>query len=196
MLQCGKTLLVPMIAPRSFGYLLNGRGMSTTRIKMASNVSGFERFGTRLKAEELLGWENAHVDVFSIGSVAVAQNGMRIGAGCGFGELEWGVLSSASWVDHSTLVVTLAHRDQVVNSRLDLPLELKRHIDLPADVVATPTRTFRARRAIQRPSGVDWSLIDSKEMAENNILAALQDFERFQNDVYFMTAPNELPLLQ
>ena len=106
-----------MIAPGSdtFGYLFNGRGMSTTKIKTASNLSGFERFGRRLKAEELLGWENAHVDVFSIGSVAVVQNGMRIGAGRGFGELEWGVLSSASWVDHSTLVVTMAHRDRSVS---------------------------------------------------------------------------------
>ena len=113
-LQCGKTLLVPMVSPGSdaFGYLLNGRGMSTTRIKMASGASGFERFGTRLKAGELLGWADAHVDVFSIGSVAAAQNGMRIGSGCGHGELEWGVLSAASWVDRSTLVVTLAHRDQ------------------------------------------------------------------------------------
>ena len=85
-------------------------------------------------------------------------------------------------------------RDQVVNSRLDLPLELKRHCDLAADVVATPNRIFRARRAIQRPSGVDWSLIDSKEMIENKILAALQDFERFQNDVYFTTPPTELTL--
>ena len=73
----------------------------------------------------------------------------------------------------------------MVNSRLDLPLELKRHCDLPADVVATPTRVFRARKALQRPGGVDWSLINSREIAENKILAALRDFERFQSDVYF-----------
>ena len=69
-------------------------------------------FHDRLGLLSLLGWADAHVDVFSIGSVAAAQNGMRIGSGCGHGELEWGVLSAASWVDRSTLVVTLAHRDQ------------------------------------------------------------------------------------
>ena len=197
-LQAGKTLLVPVISPGSdaFGFLLNGRGMSATRVKMASNVSGLERFGTRLKAGELLGWGSAHVDVFCIGSVAVAQNGMRIGAGRGHGELEWAVLSSAAWVDPSTLVVTMAHRDQVVHSRLDLPLELKRHCDLPADVVATPGRVFRARRAIPRPIGVDWSLIDSKELAENKILSALYNLERSQSDAYFNDYPPTELLLQ
>ena len=67
---------------------------------------------------------------------------------------------------------------------MDLPIELKRHCDLPADVVATPARVFRARRTIRRPVGVDWSLISSRELAENQILTALHSFEQFQQEAY------------
>ena len=35
-----------------------------------------------------------------------------------------------------------------------------------------------------RPGGVDWSLINSRELAENQILAALHSFEQFHYEAY------------
>jgi 5-formyltetrahydrofolate cyclo-ligase len=45
--------------------------------------------------------------------------------------------------------------------------------DVPVDVVATPTRLIRTRRAFPRPAGIRWEELSAAQLAAMPPLAAL-----------------------
>jgi len=62
---------------------------SNADAKRASTKAGAVRFGDPL----LLDWSQVpKVDVVVVASVAVATNGVRLGKGLGYAELEWGIM--------------------------------------------------------------------------------------------------------
>ena len=66
-----------------------------------------------------------------MGSVAVSQDGGRVGKGEGYSELEYAILREQGLVDEKVPVVTTVHSIQVVDS---IPVE---PYDVPGDICAT-----------------------------------------------------------
>lgn len=96
------------------------------------------------------------IDLIVSGSVAVTDDGARVGKGEGFSDLEYAVLRELGLVDESTTVATTVHEFQVVETA---PVEAH---DVPIDLVVTPDAVIRTETPHDRPEGVDPDLADGR----------------------------------
>jgi 5-formyltetrahydrofolate cyclo-ligase len=117
--------------------------------------------GVPVTVEEL-----GHVDLVVCGTVAVNRDGVRVGKGGGYSDLELGLLVQAGLVDDSTVIATTVHPLQV----LDEELPETAH-DFRVDLVVTPDEVVRSRAARRSP-GVIWEDLDAAKIAAIPVLAA------------------------
>jgi 5-formyltetrahydrofolate cyclo-ligase len=117
--------------------------------------------GVPVTVEEL-----GHVDLVVCGTVAVNPDGVRVGKGGGYSDLELGLLVQAGLVDDSTVIATTVHPLQV----LDEELPETAH-DFRVDLVVTPDEVVRSRAARRSP-GVIWEDLDVAKIAAIPVLAA------------------------
>ena len=99
-------------------------------------------------AEPVAVEELERVDLVVCGTVAVNRDGVRVGKGGGYSDLEFGLLVDAGLVDAETTLVTTVHPLQV----LDEPLPETEH-DFRVDLVVTPDEVVRTTRP-KRPPGI------------------------------------------
>ncbi|GGN93325.1 5-formyltetrahydrofolate cyclo-ligase [Haloarcula pellucida] len=115
------------------------------------------------------------VDLVVSGSVAVTEDGARIGKGEGFSDLEYAVLRELGLVSETTPVLTTVHELQVVDGPdgavADVEVPVDAH-DVPMDYVVTPERTVETATPYGRPKGVDWGALSPQRVAEMPVLAA------------------------
>jgi 5-formyltetrahydrofolate cyclo-ligase len=117
--------------------------------------------GTPAGVEEL-----GHVDLVVCGTVAVNRQGVRVGKGGGYSDIEFGLLVEAELVDDSTTIVTTVHPLQV----LDEDLAETAH-DFRVDIVVTPDEVVRTG-APRRPPGIIWDHLDDDTIDSIPVLAA------------------------
>jgi len=177
-LRYHKTLLVPAssLSPTDtygggkFYYKISGEQFSDAntaglsrmhQIRLACSRSGCAQAGEPLTYD----WKDIKIDIFVVGSVLVAANGMRIGNSNNFTELEWAILTDLGAVDpNNTLVVTTVHEEQIVYED-ELPLSLLEPHDLPVDLIITPKRIINVKDKLSKPSqGVLWNTITPEMM--------------------------------
>lgn len=107
-----------------------------------------------------------HVDLIVCGTVAVNRQGVRIGKGGGFSDLELALLTEAGLVDDDTTIVTTVHPLQL----LDEELPETEH-DFRVDIVVTPDEVVRTGTRRRSP-GVIWGDLDDETIAAIPVLAA------------------------
>lgn len=127
----------------------------------AVTLSGSEEHGVQVAPDEV------SVDMVVSGSVAVREDGARIGKGEGFSDLEWGILWDLGLVDEGTPVATTVHELQVVDDDWTPDAH-----DVPMDLVVTPERTVRTG-AEGKPEGVDWEALPDERLEEMPVLRSL-----------------------
>jgi 5-formyltetrahydrofolate cyclo-ligase len=104
------------------------------------------------------------VDVIVCGTVAVNRDGVRIGKGGGYSDLEFALLAERELVSERTTIVTTVHPLQVV----DEPLPETDH-DFRVDIVVTPDEVIRTPRW-RRPRGILWDDLDEGRRAAIPVL--------------------------
>lgn len=107
------------------------------------------------------------VELIVCGTVAVNRQGVRIGKGGGFSDLEFALLVDGGLVGRDTTIVTTVHDLQLV----DEPLPETEH-DFRVDVIVTPTTTVRARNR-RRPRGILWDHLDADKLAAIPVLQSM-----------------------
>jgi 5-formyltetrahydrofolate cyclo-ligase len=127
----------------------------------AVTLSGSEEYGVQV------GPDAVTVDLVVSGSVAVREDGARIGKGEGFSDLEWGILWDLGLVDAETPVATTVHELQVVDDEWAPDAH-----DVPMDLVVTPERTVRTG-AEGKPEGVDWAALPAERLEAMPVLREL-----------------------
>lgn len=110
-----------------------------------------------------------HVDFIVSGSVAVTEEGTRIGKGEGYSDLEFAVLHALGAADDDTTITTTVHEVQLVD---DAPAP-EPH-DVPMDVVVTPERVVRTETTVERPDGIDWEVLPEEKIEEIPLLQRLR----------------------
>ncbi|MEV5929416.1 5-formyltetrahydrofolate cyclo-ligase [Streptomyces cellulosae] len=108
------------------------------------------------------------LDLIILGSVAVNRDGVRIGKGAGYSDIEFALLTEAGLVTSETVVVTTVHSLQVTET----PIPTTRH-DVGVDLIVTPEETIACANP-HRPSGVDWSALTAERIAAIPALMARQ----------------------
>ena len=105
------------------------------------------------------------VDLVVCGTVAVNRDGVRVGKGGGYSDLEFGLLVEAGLVGDATTLATTVHPLQV----LDEELPETEH-DFRVDLVVTPDETLTTPRP-RRPPGILWDHLTPEKIAAIPVLS-------------------------
>jgi 5-formyltetrahydrofolate cyclo-ligase len=166
-LQDGKLLY--MAVPRLAGddpFFVLDPALLVDPPRSAASIKGAARSA---KTVTLDGMEP--VDLVVAGSVAVGEDGARLGKGGGFSDLEFALAAAAGLIDARTVVVTTVHDLQVLPAG-DVPAVAH---DVRVDVIVTPTRVLRPprRRPRQLPR-LEWDSLTDEKIAAIPLLAQLR----------------------
>jgi 5-formyltetrahydrofolate cyclo-ligase len=162
-LEQGKRLYmaVPKLATvRPFIALAAAPGVSA---ELLASSDGAQRHGVPTRLEEL-----PPIDLIVCGTVAVNPDGVRIGKGAGYADLEYALLAELGLVTESTWIATTVHDVQVLEQELP-----ETEHDFRVDFVVTPTRVIRCPRG-RRPKGVLAEHLDADKIAAIPALVARQ----------------------
>ena len=135
--------------------------------KRASTISGAFKVGRPVHVAEM-----QPVDLVVSGSVAVNRQGVRIGKGGGFADLEYGLAAAAGILTPATPVISTVHPMQV----LDEALPSTQH-DVPLDIVVTVDEVIRCYRSggeLHRPRGIYWEDLDERKIRSIPLLVKLR----------------------
>ena len=152
----GKTYLMTTYGIRRGFLLLRPHEVPADEIEYAATLDGMDRYGHQLDLKAVA--DLGHIGLLVTGGSAVSFDGLRIGKGHGYFDLEWALLSELGSTDESTEIVDIVHDCQVV----DIEVQAAAH-DVRVDWILTPTRAIRVEGP-PRPSGrVRWELIAGTE---------------------------------
>lgn len=166
-LEDGK--LVYMAVPRLAGddpFFLLDPGRLADSPRRASSIKGAAASARTVAVEEL-----APVDLVLTGCVAVGEDGVRLGKGGGFSDLEFALASQAGLIGEATLVATTVHELQVEPAGR---IPASAH-DVRVDLVVTPERTLRtAPDGPRGPASVRWDELTEEKIAAIPLLGRLR----------------------
>jgi 5-formyltetrahydrofolate cyclo-ligase len=106
------------------------------------------------------------VDLVVCGTVAVNRDGVRIGKGGGYSDLELGLLVEAGLVGDATTLATTVHPLQVLDEELP-----ETDHDFRVDLVVTPDETLTTPSP-RRPRGILWDHLTPEKIAAIPVLAS------------------------
>lgn len=163
-LEDGKRVFmaVPRLADEKPFFLLDPERLDAST-RDASSIKGASRHAAPVAVGEL-----GPVDLVVAGSVAVSEDGARLGKGGGFSDLEFAVATEAGLIGADTPVVTTVHELQVVEPG-EIPMTSH---DVPLDLIVTPRRVIRCRGPHGRPGGIRWDELPERKIRSIPFLAA------------------------
>jgi 5-formyltetrahydrofolate cyclo-ligase len=165
-LEDGKTvyMAVPRLAGPEPFFALDPDHLSEPPRKAAS-ISGASRSARRVSLAEI-----APVGLVVMGSVAVAEDGARLGKGGGFADLEFALATAAGLIGPDTVSVTTVHELQL---RPAGTIPLTGH-DVLVDFVVTPERVIdcRPRHGPRPVPGIQWDDLTDEKIAAIPLLSA------------------------
>ena len=162
-LSSGKILVMPSPRLRKGFIVIDPRKILEGFLSEASTIRGAFKHGQFCSLRDL-----PRIDLVVAGSVAVSLDGVRIGKGGGYSELEYGILRELDLAQEDTPILTTVHDVKVVDR---VPREPH---DLVVDAIVTPTQIIRIKRRSPRPKGIIWKLITSDMLDDMPILAELK----------------------
>ncbi len=163
-LEDGKTvyMAVPRLRDEKCFFRLDPAKLAG-RLDEAATIKGASKLATQVRPDAM-----ERIDLVVAGSVAVDEEGGRVGKGGGYSDLEFAVAHTLGLMDGTTPVVTTVHGLQVVKT----PLPMEAH-DVPLDFVVTPDRTVEAPEPRRKPTGILWGEIGEKKRGEIPVLRRL-----------------------
>lgn len=127
----------------------------------AVTIAGAHAHGSLVRLEDV-----QPIDLIVCGSVAVNRDGVRIGKGGGYADLEFALLAELGLVNEATVIATTVHDVQLIDG--DLP---ETSHDFRVDRIATPTRLYVCPRG-ERPRGIVWEDLGPEKIAAIPLLMA------------------------
>ncbi|MEV0386502.1 5-formyltetrahydrofolate cyclo-ligase [Nonomuraea sp. NPDC050643] len=106
------------------------------------------------------------IDLVVCGTVAVNHQGVRLGKGAGYSDIEVALLIEDGLVTDETVIVTTVHSLQVI----DEPLPEGNH-DFRVDFIVTENDIIQCPRS-RRPSGLIWESMPAEKIRAIPILGA------------------------
>ena len=165
-LEEGKLLYmaVPRLRDERCFVELDPAEMACTPVQ-GSTISGAFRHGRPVFVEEM-----KPVDLVISGSVAVNREGVRVGKGGGYADLEYGLATAAGIVTPDIPVITTIHPMQLLSE--DLP---RTDHDVPLDYAVTPDEVIRCSGNLPHPKGIYWDDLDERKIRAIPLLGKLRE---------------------
>src|SRR5215472_13504672 len=157
-------MAVPRLAEPDPFFALDPGHLAESPRKAAS-ISGASRSARRVGLAEL-----SPVDLVVMGSVAVGEDGARLGKGGGFADLEFALATMTGLIGPDTVAITTVHEIQLRPAGV---IPLTSH-DVPVDFIITPERVIdcRRRRGRRPRAGIEWDDLTEDKIAAIPLLAA------------------------
>lgn len=165
-LEDGKTvyMAVPRLAEEEPFLLLDPDHLADTP-RRASSIAGATASARRVAVDEV-----EPVDLVVSGCVAVTEDGVRLGKGGGFADLEFALACEAGLIGPDTVVATTVHERQVVAAGA---VPATDH-DVRLDLIVTPERVLRVTHADDRPAArIRWEELTGAKVAAIPLLTRL-----------------------
>ncbi|WP_327049585.1 5-formyltetrahydrofolate cyclo-ligase [Microbispora sp. NBC_01189] len=152
-------MAVPKLAEAQPFYLLDPATLTVPAADAASSkvVATVAR---RVDVEEM-----QPVDLIVCGSVAVNRQGVRLGKGAGYSDIEVALLQEAGLIGPDTTIVTTVHALQIVPGELP-----EAEHDFRVDLIVTPDNIIECGPA-RRPRGLYWDSLPQEMIAAIPALA-------------------------
>ncbi|SCL16226.1 5-formyltetrahydrofolate cyclo-ligase [Micromonospora nigra] len=147
-------MAVPKIADIHPFYLLDPATLNAAPQEIATG-SGAAGRAPKLDISEM-----RPVDLVVCGSVAVNSDGVRVGKGAGYSDIELALLTEAGLVSPSTVLATSVHSLQVVAG----PLPEAEH-DFRVNLIITPDEVIECPPH-EQPTGIYWNSLHPRKVAE------------------------------
>lgn len=106
------------------------------------------------------------VDLIVCGSVALNRQGVRLGKGAGYSDIEVALLQEAGLIGPETTIVTTVHSLQVVDDELT-----ETEHDFSVDLIVTPDEVIECGPP-RRPHGLYWDSLSHEKIAAIPVLSA------------------------
>lgn len=163
-LRDGKTVYVSVPRLRSEEPFIElDPGRLGNQLAEATTIPGADRLGRRVGPAEM-----PSIDLIVAGTVAAGRDGVRVGKGGGYSDLEYGLLREAGRVSETTRIATTVHPLQV----FDVGALPRSSHDITLDLIATPDELIVCEGRPRRPHGIDRSLLSDEQLAEMPAVAA------------------------
>ncbi|MET0503477.1 MAG: 5-formyltetrahydrofolate cyclo-ligase [Candidatus Binatia bacterium] len=127
---------------------------------VASSIKGAAKFGRPVSLKEV-----GKIDLIVCGSVAVNNQGARVGKGGGYSDLEFALLTEEKKLGRRTPIVTSVHPLQIVDEAIPMTAH-----DIPLSVIVTPKEIIEIESALPRPKGIYWNMLPAQKIAEIPVL--------------------------
>jgi 5-formyltetrahydrofolate cyclo-ligase len=163
-------MAVPRLADEEPFFALDPARL-TVPPRQAASISGAERSARRVALADL-----TPVDLVVMGSVAVSEDGARLGKGGGFADLEFALATAAGLIGPHTTSVTTVHELQLKPAGT-IP---RTEHDVLVDLIVTPDRVIDCRPAHgPRPlAAIHWEDLTEEKIAAIPLLARQRPDQR------------------
>ena len=128
----------------------------------AATLDGMNRFADRVSLD-VLEADYRPLDIMVTGASFVTPDGLRMGKGHGYFDLEWAMLRQIGLVNEDTVVVAAVHDVQALSDD-EAADEMAADHDTVVDYVVTPTETAHVKNPPPKPSGIYWELLSETEI--------------------------------
>lgn len=163
-LRKGKTIYMAVPRLRDEKCFLRLNPDEIKDIDHATTIGGSSEVGVQVSPDEM-----EPIDLIVSGSVAVNDEGARVGKGEGYSDLEFAILREFDLVDDETTTVTTLHEIQFVNDEIPTTPQ-----DVSIDWVCTPERSVKTNQTRGKPLGIVESALTEKQLDEIPILRKLE----------------------
>lgn len=168
LLEAGVDIVVPSYGLHRGFLRVEAADIPPAAARYAGWLDGIEHFGRSLTLEQLRGF--GPIDLIATGAFAVTAQGLRLGMGDFYVDIEWCILRGLGLVDERTPIAAIVHDVQIADA--DVPVGSGA---ATVDMIVTPSRVLRPPRRA-RPSVLDWSIVPDA-LAQT---ATLQEFRTYQ----------------
>lgn len=153
-------MAVPKLADELPFYLLDPASLTVPPAEAASSHVA-ATVARKVNVDEL-----QPIDLVICGSVAVNREGVRLGKGAGYSDIEIALLHEAGLIGPATTIVTTVHTLQVVDEELP-----ETEHDFSVDVIVTPDEVITCSPP-RRPRGLVWEHLSKEKIAAIPVLTA------------------------
>lgn len=156
-----KILYMPTPRLRNGFLRINSENVPPAEINKATTIRHSKKYGKEVEPEEM-----EEVDLIVAGSVAVTEDGKRVGKGGGYSDLEYAIVRELDL--GKPPVATTVHPLQAVE---DLPFQSH---DVSVDWIVTSENVIHTLTPFEKPQGINWSQLEEEYLQKIPVLQKLR----------------------
>ncbi|MFC0525053.1 5-formyltetrahydrofolate cyclo-ligase [Pontibacillus salicampi] len=157
-LRDGKILLIPTPRLKAGFIQLNPEDIPRGEEKKAVSLKHMNKYGEEISLSDM-----PVIDLVVVGSVAIHEDGRRLGKGEGYADREYAILRELG--NPAVPIVTTIHSLQLVQD--DFPRDA---YDVTVDYIATEREVIQVESPYDKPTGIVWDQVTEEQKKEMPIL--------------------------